>query len=869
MESLDYEGRRTREDQLWERRADPQTVQWIWDSSFGEWASEAGGMFWICGKPASGKSTIMEYLTRDKELQARLRRGINDKWTVVHHFFFDFDVSKDMRNNFEGFVRSLLYQLTNNLKAADLRGVEPEHGWSLRTLVERLTTIIEQRSNPICILLDGLDEYQGDKWDLASFLRETASSGVKLCVASRPHQVFNSTFEQIPTIKMQELNTPAIDNMVTLRIQRVTSGFYNHEEVMELAKGISKKAQGVFLWARFAIDELRDGWSEGLDLEELQKRLENVPEELEGIYARIFRKLRPEQKQQAAYMLQLVCYAKRTLTLRELYVATVHAAGGRGALIKQISARDMEDFERRIFAVTGGVLELFSTRESCSSQEFDYIEMNEDQGSCSSSVSDDFEMNEDRRDKMMFVNVIHRTVRTYLENKDSRDSSGWSQLLGAAHEGSLHAHVLWVRVCAATFPPSSKELPPIGPPNPPSSDEQPSLTTPIGNNRRSYTIKGSSPLLEYAAMYMMHHAADVEQDLDLPSYTTLQPGMSNSFVHYHKFCWEQRGLDCEECFFNLDRPSHPLHLAIAHGLEGYVKDFLSVTYKNNGRDSREWDDVFYVETSGYYRHRHRNFRMSLLEFAIYHASKRWTSAVSHTRIVALLLEQYVHAHDAEMIVALQVSSAEVVKLLLRDWPDGKMILKSNPIVSDQYFWEELSRSGLLRNFPDFSDVGPMWYVARRHGIQVENDDKELVDLFVRRGEDINGQCGPLGTALHASILHLDDFRRDIDKVKLLVAKGANINASGPLGTPLELAWRISNTVDNYKSRYLRNFVKAIHWLIESGAVNNKCDPNGSIPSRERMLSFGKGGRKGIRESQALYRGDPIEDVTSEELEPDW
>ena len=103
-------------------------MQWIWDSAFGKWTSEAGGMFWICGKPASGKSTVMEYLTRDKKLQARLRRGINDKWTVVRHFFFDFDVSKDKRNNFEGFLRSLLYQLTKEFKAADLRGIEPDDG---------------------------------------------------------------------------------------------------------------------------------------------------------------------------------------------------------------------------------------------------------------------------------------------------------------------------------------------------------------------------------------------------------------------------------------------------------------------------------------------------------------------------------------------------------------------------------------------------------------------------------------------------------------------------------------------------------------------------------------------------------------------
>ena len=799
----------------------------------------------------------MEYLARDEELQAHLRRGINNKWTVVHHYFFDFDVSKDMRNNFEGFIRSLLYQLTKDLEPANLPGVEPEHGWSLRTLEERLNIIIKQRSNPICILLDGLDEYQGDKWDLANLLRETASSGVKLCVASRPDRVFNSTFEQVPTIKMQELNSPAIDKMVTLRIQRdmATSGFYNRKDVVKLAHGIAEKAQGVFLWARFAIEELRDGWTEGVDLEELQKRLENVPEELESIYARIFKKLRPDQRKQAAYMLQLVCYAKRTLTLRELYVATAHAASARRPLVKQINVRGLEDFEKQIFAVTGGLLELFPTRVSCSSQEFDNFEMDEDQG-----------------DEMMFVNVIHRTVRTYLEDHDSKGSSGWSQILGTAHEGSLHAHVLWVRVCAAIFPPSFKELPAVPSPSPSSSNERRSLTTPLGNDKRSNTTEQFSPLLEYAALFMLHHAVDVEQVVKLASYITLQPGMSISFLHYHRFYWKQRRSKCE-CLKYCPKLSNPLHLAIAHRLEGYVKESLSVTKKNNEPGSRKWNDVFYVETDGRFPYRSEalpgSFRISLLEFAV-HASNRPDNSVLQTRIVALLLEQYSHAQDAEMIVALQYSSAEVVKLLLRDWPDGKMILKSNLIESDEYLEGELSRSGLLKLCPDVSDVGPMWYVARRKYTSFYEDNAELIDLFVRRGEDINAQCSPIGTALHGALLHLDWDLWDLDKVKLLVAKGANVNVSGPLGTPLEFMWQLTNTVpdDDYMENMVERCENTIHWLIENGAVNNRYDPNGSIPSREQMLSFGAGGEEEVLKNQALYRGDPIKDESSEKVDGD-
>lgn len=806
LKTLDYEGRRVREDQLWEKGAYPETFQWLWQSAFADWASETGSLFWVCGKPASGKSTLMEHIVRSGELQNRLRRGVSDEWTVVCHFFFDFGVSKDIRNNFEGFLRSLLYQLVDvsrDDKEDMSPKLEPEERWSMRVLQERLSIVLKKRSNPICILLDGLDEYHGDKWDLAGFLREIASSRVKLCIASRPDLVFDNAFKHIPTIRMQDWNTPAIDIMVRLTIQRSVagSGFYNDKDVVLLAKEISEKAQGVFLWARFAIYELRDGWTQGLDLASLQKRLENVPDELEQIYARIFRKLNVEQKQYAAHMLQLVCYARETLTLSELYVATKLAAGSKSPLEGQISPSHIQQFEKRILAATGGVLEVFRNRKSQKSQKTDEV----------------------------LVNVIHRTVRTYLDTK------GWSQLLGAAHEGTLHAEVLWLRICAAIFPPSFKGLPPVqhdrlmldriharrDRPIPSSSDTQLSSVRPLDLDQSLGVTDDVSPLLEYAAIYMLDHAGEVEY-LGLASYNMLQPGMSDSFMCYHRYFNYRTCV----CFGGgLPGPLHPLHLAIVHGLDGYVNDFLS---KLRERGSREWDDVFYLAA-----------RSSLLEFSIRHAiegDEPGVTRASRTRIVAVVLDHHPCVHDAEMILALEESSPDVVELLLPHWPHGKMILKY-PSWYDPLVRLGASRDRLLEFCQERFDAGPMWSIARRSRYLKLSEAAELIDIFVRRGEDINDQC-KLGTALHGALFKTE-YTREPEMLKLLVSKGADINASGRFGTPLALAWRMLNTDPAHFYGDRGSLAAAIEWLIESGAVNNRCDPSGSVPSREQMLSFCK------------------------------
>lgn len=879
LKSLDFEGRHNREDQLWEVRADIETVQWLWKSSFANWASGSGGFFWICGKPGSGKSTLMECVARSDKLKDDLRRSISEEWTIIHHFFFGFGVSKDIRNNFEGFLRSLLYQLIQKSseadkspKAVNLQGTGREQQWSMRALQERLANVLKQRRSPICILVDGLDEYQDNKWELARFLREMASSRVKLCVASRPDQVLNIAFKNVPTIKMQEWNTPGIGKMVTLSIERdvAESGFYNDNEVVKLAIGISKKAQGVFLWARFAVNELRNGWSMGLDLAELQMRLEKVPEELEDICARIFRKLEPKQKREVAYLLQLVCYAKRTLTLDELYIALAHAPGGQGPIPKEITELAIQRFERKILAVTEGVLEVFRGRELNDSQENTYSKSDESQEYDYSAFHE--ASRESRARDKLHVNVIHRTVRTYL------DSNGWPQLLGAAHEGMLHAEVLWLRICTELFPPSFKEIPSfpeqptfdghesmlrrvraaLNPTKPLSPDRQLSLTEPLDIDQRSDKGDGLSQLLEYAAMYMLHHAVEVEQGLGLASYNILQQGISNSFMCYHRFYWINRKRKCT-CYDNLLDPLHPFHLAIAHGLDGYVKDFLSSKCNNTEPGSRDWDDFFYLDVD-----HHRGFdslrdagpfRMSVLEFAIHHARKFGRNDASQTHIVALLLEHYSHVHDAEMILALQTASAEVVKLLLRRCPKGKMVLRSNTLQSDRFLKGEMMLGHLFEFSLKRLDVGPMWYIARRSSICIEND-AELVDLFLRRGEDINDQCSPFGTALHGAVIHLLQPRPELDTFELLFAKGANINASGPLGTPLEFLWRVANTRIFYSILDFKPIVEGIEWLIRHGAVNNRCDPNGSVPSREQMLSFGKSGMNEILKSQRLYRGDP-------------
>ena len=114
----------------------------------------------------------------------------------------------------------------------------------------------------------------------------------------------------------------------------------------------------------------------------------------------------------------------------------------------------------------------------------------------------------------------------------------------------------------------------------------------------------------------------------------------------------------------------------------------------------------------------------------------------------------------------------------------------------------------------------------------------MIDLLISRGENINEQCGPFGTVLHSyfdNIAGSMHYKNDV--FKLLVAKGADVNATGPYGTVLEFVWMLVNTYETFELRDAFPFRDMIHELIKRKAVNNRKDPNGLVPTVERMKNF--------------------------------
>ena len=141
LDKLDYAERLAREEQIQKTYIQPLTCDWVWSmsdsrSSFKQWLQNDEFLFWIQGKPGSGKSTLMFYLSRQgNEVLDQLNSSSRGLFNIAH-FFFDFRANGGIANNLEGLLRSLYGQIVtaNPGESSELAELYNGPRWSSKSL---------------------------------------------------------------------------------------------------------------------------------------------------------------------------------------------------------------------------------------------------------------------------------------------------------------------------------------------------------------------------------------------------------------------------------------------------------------------------------------------------------------------------------------------------------------------------------------------------------------------------------------------------------------------------------------------------------------------------------------------------------------
>jgi hypothetical protein len=349
--------------------AHPNTFTWILSDQFTRWIQSSEPIFWISGKPGSGKSTLMKFLADNPRTSQWLRQSSKEQKQVVASYYFWVN-GTDIQRSQEGLLRALLYDLLRQCpeyiphvvsepwkvqqktQASDVRLPYLWMRSELLSAFQRLTTL-NASGTRFCIFVDGLDEYQGDHDELIEMICNLSRTNVKLCVASRPWNVFEEAFGKSLEFKiyLQDFNKADIRLYVKEKLIDRTDWQVLEEKdkraAHDIVEEIVDKSKGVFLWVYLVVRSMVEGVRNRDRLSQLQKRLRDFPNDLEEFFRHIFESLDPTYHTQTAKAFQVALAAHQPLPLISYWFLDEEEDSPRPNISTAVHAISLEELDHR------------------------------------------------------------------------------------------------------------------------------------------------------------------------------------------------------------------------------------------------------------------------------------------------------------------------------------------------------------------------------------------------------------------------------------------------------------------------------------------------------------------------------------------
>lgn len=316
----------------------PDTCEWIRSQSiYRQWSGsskaspDTSHLFWICGNAGMGKTVLCASIIQQVVEEDDIERGDPTLSEPPVLLYFLFDKKDDNRNSMLHMYRTFLFQLLANPRSATsaLGILEPAYRTSTKYgrskaiwsdgLPDLLKQIVEQSQRErVLILLDGLDECTDpDPW-LRGFLNTFRSLGnCWTLVFSRYQPEIRDMLSGSQMLKMTSaLTRPDVDKYLSRSIHCVPGEGPQVNKC--LLSRLSSDADGLFLWASLAVEQLKAAVSPS----DISAMVSCVPEKLGMVYDMALRSIvevgPPSRVRLVRALLYRVLCSPRPLNWREL-----------------------------------------------------------------------------------------------------------------------------------------------------------------------------------------------------------------------------------------------------------------------------------------------------------------------------------------------------------------------------------------------------------------------------------------------------------------------------------------------------------------------------------------------------------------------
>lgn len=266
----------------------------------------------------------MKFLYQHPDVTDMLQRWAGSRQLTMASFFHR-NTGTAEQNNQRGLARGLLYHVLREKEAllpvclpqmwkeaqSGCASLElpsaAELKWAFQQSGEQST------NGAFAFFIDGLDEFKGNHRDGIKFIKDmTTSANFKILLSSRPRDTCVAAFDSKLKLRLQDLTRRDIDIYINELIRShpyvADSSHLSESTVEELILKLGRKAHGVLLWIVLACRALLEGFEACDNAQELNRRVDDLPPELEELFQHILEGLPPHYLQQAAKLLR-VCFS--------------------------------------------------------------------------------------------------------------------------------------------------------------------------------------------------------------------------------------------------------------------------------------------------------------------------------------------------------------------------------------------------------------------------------------------------------------------------------------------------------------------------------------------------------------------------------